>query len=183
MARKRRPPKGKKINPTLYVFCEGETEESYINLLKREYRIASIQIHPRIGGNNITEKYIQNYKQGRPTHKKDLHFLFYDLDAPNMYKRLANISNSVLLFSNPCVELWFLLHYKSHTAHTKSEYCCRELINYNKGYQKGVIDGELRNTLITRKNDAIKRAKRLTGNENPSTSVYKFIEKLEELKR
>lgn len=39
MARRRREPKGKKINPTLFVFCEGDTEEAYVNLLKSIYRI------------------------------------------------------------------------------------------------------------------------------------------------
>lgn len=34
MARKRRAPKGKKMNPTFFVFCEGETEEAYVRLLK-----------------------------------------------------------------------------------------------------------------------------------------------------
>jgi hypothetical protein len=34
MARRRKESKGKKINPTLFVFCEGETEEAYTNLLK-----------------------------------------------------------------------------------------------------------------------------------------------------
>ena len=30
---------GKKINPTYYVFCEGDTEEEYIKHLKHHYRI------------------------------------------------------------------------------------------------------------------------------------------------
>jgi hypothetical protein len=84
MARKRREPKGKKINPTLFVFCEGETEVAYINLLKTVYRIPSIHIHPKIGGNNITADYIENYKNDKPTHEKDLNFLVYDLDVPTM---------------------------------------------------------------------------------------------------
>ena len=39
MGRSRRPPKGKKIKPTFFVFCEGKTEEQYIKLLKSHYRI------------------------------------------------------------------------------------------------------------------------------------------------
>ena len=83
MAR-RRQPKGKKINSTLFVFCEGETEKSYINFLKSIYRIPSIQIHAKVGGNNITYDYIQTYKQDKPTHEKDMSFLMYDLDVPSM---------------------------------------------------------------------------------------------------
>ena len=57
MARRRKQPRGKKINPTLFVFCEGETEESYVNFLKSKFRIPSIQIHAKVGGNNITSDY------------------------------------------------------------------------------------------------------------------------------
>ena len=49
--------KGKKINPTYFVFCEGETEEVYINHLRSKYRLP-ININSKIAGNRITEKYI-----------------------------------------------------------------------------------------------------------------------------
>ncbi|MDP4915040.1 MAG: RloB family protein [Saprospiraceae bacterium] len=39
MSRNKRIPKGKVINPTFYVFCEGETEEAYINYLRSKYRL------------------------------------------------------------------------------------------------------------------------------------------------
>ena len=74
MARGRKKSKGKKINPTLFVFCEGETEESYINLLKSVYRIPSIHIHAKVRGNNISSDFIKAYKNDRPTHEKDMNF-------------------------------------------------------------------------------------------------------------
>ncbi len=174
--KRRRQPKGKKINPTFFVFCEGETEESYINFLKSEYRIPSIHIHPRIGRNNITKEYIENYKQNKPTHEKDLDFLFYDIDVPKMLQRLSQIEGCILLVSNPSVELWFLLHYKNHTSHTNSAYCCKELKNRNHSYNKGLIDNKLKEKLISKRDYAIKRAKNLKEFENPSTTVYKVIE-------
>ena len=105
MARRRSKPRGKKINPTLYVFCEGETEESYINLLKRDYRIPSIIIHAKTKGSDITARFINEYKKDRPTHPKDQIFLFYDLDVSGILDRLQKIGNSTLLVSNPSVEL------------------------------------------------------------------------------
>ncbi len=180
--KQRRQPKGKKINPTFFVFCEGETEESYINFLKSEYRIPSIHIHPRIGKNNITKEYIENYKQNKPTHEKDVDFLFYDIDVPKMLQRLSQIESSILLVSNPSVELWFLLHYKNHTSSTNSAYCCKELKNRNLTYKKGLIDRKLKEKLISKQDDAIKRAKKLTRFDNPSSTVYKLIEILNGLK-
>ena len=183
MARRRREPKGKKINPTLFVFCEGETEEAYINLLKSVYRIPSIHIHPKIGGNNITAEYIENYKQGKPTHEKDSNYLVYDLDVPEMITRLSKIKGCELLVSNPCIELWFLLHYKNQTASTNNANCCREMNNRNKTYKKGAIDKKLKEKLILKREDAVKRAKALNAYENPSSTMYKLIEILEGLKK
>jgi hypothetical protein len=183
MARKRRNPKGKKINPTLFIFCEGETEESYINLLKSVYRIPSIHIHPKIGGNNITTDYIENYKKDKPTHEKDLNFLMYDLDVASMIDRLSKIEDCILLVSNPCIELWFLLHYKNQTANTNNDKCCKEMNNRNRTYKKGLIDTKLKEKLTGKIDDAIKRAKALTEYANPSTSIYKLIEVLNELKK
>ncbi|WKV13718.1 RloB family protein [Marivirga harenae] len=134
MARKRRQPKGKRINPTLFVFCEGETEVAYINFLKSLYRLPSIQIHAKIGGNNITSQYIKNYKNGKPTHEKDLNYLVYDLDVPDLIDRLSQIEDCELLLSNPAIELWFLLHYKNQTSQINNQKCCRELENRNRGY-------------------------------------------------
>ncbi|GAA3587731.1 RloB family protein [Flavivirga amylovorans] len=183
MARSRRKSKGKKINPTLFVFCEGDTEETYINMLKSLFRLSSIQIHPKIGGNNITEKYIQNYKKDKPTHDKDIDYLMYDLDVPEIVDRLNKIANCTLLLSNPCIELWFLLHYKNHKANNDGAYFCKELKNRNKTYKKGVIDKKLKEKLTTKIDDAIKRAKSLDESKNPSSTIYKLLEKLDELKK
>ncbi len=77
MGSKRAAPKGKKIKPTFWVFCEGETEAAYIAMLRSQYRIP-IEITTKVAGNSITEKYINKCKQGRFTHKKDK-----DLRLPN----------------------------------------------------------------------------------------------------
>ncbi len=181
MSRKRRASKGKKINPTYFVFCEGETEESYINFLKSLYRIPTIHIHPKIGGNNITKDYIENYKQNKPTHEKDLNFLFYDLDVPEILTRLKKIDSAILLVSNPSVELWFLLHYKNQNATISSADCCREMNNRNRTYKKGIIDDRLKKKLTEKISDASKRALKLEKHKNPSSTVYKLIEKLNAL--
>jgi hypothetical protein len=152
-------------------------------LLKSEYRIPSIHIHPKIRGNNITTEYIENYKQGKPTHEKDLNFLVYDLDVPEMITRLSNIKSCGLLVSNPCIELWFLLHYKNQTASTSNANCYREIEDRNKSYKKGLIDKNLKEKLKLKRKDAVKRAKALIKYENPSSTLHKLIEFLEDLKK
>jgi len=183
MARRRREPKGKKINPTLFVFCEGDTEVAYINLLKSIYRMPSIHIHPKISGNNITSEYIRAYKEGKPTHEKDINFLMYDIDVQDIIGRLTRIEDCTMLLSNPCIELWFLLHYKNQTANINCNSCCRQMVNRNRGYRKGAIDKRLKEKLISKRDEAVKRAKGLTDSHNPSSTVFKLIEILNDLKK
>ena len=183
MAKSRRKSRGKKINPTFWVFCEGETEESYINFLKSLYRISSIQIHSKVKGNAITSKYISAYKQDKPTHEKDINYLVYDLDVVGMQAKLEQIKDCILLVSNPCVELWFLLHYKNQKSAVDSKYCYNQLNKRNKKYAKGFIDEKLYEKLKDKYKEAIKRAKELPKFNNPSSTMYLFLEKLEELKK
>jgi hypothetical protein len=107
----------------------------------------------------------------------------YDLDVTTMLERLSKIDDSILLVSNPCIELWFLLHYKNQTANINNVKCCREMTNRNKTYKKGVMDSKLVEKLTSKSNDAIKRAKKLNEFNNPSSTVYRLLEKLNELKK
>jgi len=183
MERKRRAPKGKEINPTFFVFCEGETEVAYVNFLKRHFRLPSIQIHSRVSRNNITAGYIENYKADKPQHEKDIDFLMYDLDAPAVFERLKGISDAILLVSNPCIELWFLLHYKNQKATCESSFCMRELKNRNKNHRKGELNQKLKDKLRDKMKYAVKNAKALTDYENPSSTVYLLVEALMVLKK
>src|SRR5690554_3354392 len=178
MARRRRQPKGKKINPTYFIFCEGKTEVAYINYLKRKYRISSIQIHATEKGNNISENYIKNYKQDKFTDESDIDFLMYDIDAPKMLEKLQGIPNTILLSSNPCIELWFLLHHKNQKASIKTYECIREIENRCKGYSKGAICDKLFDKLNNFEEKAISRAKELKDYKNPSSTIYILLEKL-----
>jgi len=183
MDRKRRASKEKKIKPHYWVFCEGQTEESYICFLRSKYRIP-IEIVPKIAGSNINERYIKSYKKGKPSHEKDIDFLMYDADVPEILKRLKNIKTAHLLASNPSIELWFLLHYKNQTAHITPEDCIKQLSNRNhNNYKKGFIDRKLRERLDEKYQDACKKAKQKEPYKNPSSNIYELIKILEDSKR
>ena len=108
--------------------------------------------------------------------------MVYDLDVPGIIDRLKKIKSAELLVSNPSIELWFLLHYKNQTAHIGSIDCCREMNNRNRSYKKGIIDDRLKIKLMEKIGDATKRAKNLKDFKNPSSTLYKLIERLEGLK-
>jgi hypothetical protein len=55
----------------------------------------------------------------------------YDLDAPKMLERLQKIRSATLLVSNPCIEIWYLLHYKEQKAELNCQICNKELEKRN----------------------------------------------------
>jgi hypothetical protein len=172
--------KDRKINPHFWVFCEGETEEAYVCYLRTKYRI-HIEIVSKITGSGINQKFITNYKKGKPTHEKDKDFLLYDADEPNVLSRMKELKAKLIL-SNPCIELWFLLHYKNQTSSLSTKECLRDLKNRNKSYIKGFIDSKLKEKLDSKTTDARNRAKKLLLHENPSSNIFEFIEIIEENK-
>lgn len=182
-SRSRNVSRGKKINPHYWVFCEGETEEAYVRHLRTEYRLP-IEIVPKISGSDINAPYIRKFKQGKPTHPKDKDFLFYDSDVPEILKKLKNIRHTVLISSNPCIELWFLLHYKNQRSFITKEECIRQINNRNRNhYKKGKIDILLGKKLTEKCKEACARSCNLTLYGNPSTNVHLFIEALEKVRK
>lgn len=180
-SRGRKKPLQKVIKPTYYVFCEGETEKEYISFLKRLYHVP-IEIKSKVEGNKISERTIVSFLKGKQTLDKDKIFLLYDIDVPGMLDRLEAIKNANLLVSNPCIELWFLLHLKDQKASITSSNCIKELnslwLDYKKGYLTHKIKGDLSQNLHI----AMGRAETLSKNLNPSSSIYELIKDLEELK-
>ncbi|GHT65226.1 abortive infection protein [Bacteroidia bacterium] len=179
--RKGRQSKGKEIRPTFFVFCEGETEEAYIAFLRSNYRIP-IEIVVKKAGSGINKRFIDSYKKDYTTHPKDKTFLIYDFDVPEIVEKLQKISKIELLLSNPCFELWYLLHFKNQTAELTSENCVSELTNHFGNYKKGVLNEKLKDKLLNNKNIVVSRAKNLVEFKNPSTNVYVFVEELDKIK-
>ena len=170
------------MKPTFFVFCEGKTEELYVKYLKSKYRIP-FEIDTQIAQNKINSKYVKNYKKNKFTHKKDKTFLVYDLDAPKMLERLKQIEGTTLLVSNPCIELWYLLHYKELKAEINCQACNKELEKRNGGYSKTVIDSKLKEQLDTKQQKAVNRAKKLSNLDNPSSNMFLLIDELEKVKK
>lgn len=180
MRSKRRPPTGKRINPNFWVFCEGETEDAYIRLLRSEYRLP-IEIISKVAGDNINERYIKSYKRGKPTHEKDKDILVYDADVPEVLKKLKKIRSALLVASNPAIELWFLLHYKNQIASLNQGECIRQLSKRNRNlYRKGFIDAPLKDKLMEKRSEACKRSAKMELFGNPSTNMQDFIQYLED---
>ncbi len=165
------------MKPNFFVFCEGETEIAYVKFLRSLYR-APIQVIPKKGKSNISEEYIERSKNEYVRTEQDKVFLMYDLDVDGMLEHLQNITNAELLVSNPCIELWFLLHYKEQKSELTSDKCILKYQKVSKGYKKGVLSEEEKNVFAENRELAVVRARKLAKYQNPSTTVYKLLEML-----
>lgn len=179
MARDIRKSKAKKMRPIFFVFCEGETEVAYVNHLKSKYRLP-IQIVPRKSDSNISCRYIENCKREYFTTNSDKTFLMYDLDVDGILDKLTCIPEVTLLVSNPCVELWFLLHNQECRVEMDSKTCLRKYESVSNGYKKGKLGSYDLHLFNQGEDVAVARAKMMNAPANPSTTVYKLVEALRE---
>lgn len=179
MGRKIRLSKEKQMKPNFFVFCEGKTEIAYIKFLRSLYRVP-IQVIPKKGKSNISKDDIENSKRDYVTTNQDKTFLMFDLDVAGVLEHLQKIPDAELLVSNPCVELWFLLHYQEQKTKLTSKKCIQKLQSFTKDYKKGVLSEEEKNVLAANRDVAIKRAKLLEEYDNPSTTIYRLLELLKD---
>ena len=177
MGREKRVSRGKQMKPIFFVFCEGETELEYVRFLRSLYR-APIQIIAKKGKSNISEDVIEHSKREYVTTEKDKVFLMYDLDVDGMLEHLQTIPNTVLLVSNPCVELWFLLHYQEQKTALSTDRCIQLMQKVSKEYKKGILSDREKKVLADNRNLAAERAKCSEEYQNPSTTVYRLLELL-----
>lgn len=171
MARKMKQPKGKKMKPTFFVFCEGKTEAAYVDLLRRNFR-APMEIIARVSDSNISQSYIDRCKREKFTTADDKTFLMFDLDVPGMLERLRKIKDAVLLLSNPCVEYWFLLHYKDMSGEVTTAKCVARLKKHDAAYIKGVFSNEMKKVLVENIEIASQRAMAKLAYSNPSSTIH-----------
>jgi hypothetical protein len=180
--RNARPPR--KMKPVFLVFCEGDTEETYVNFLRKKYRLP-IKVIPRITGISISPDIIKRYIQAEkisPDDKMLTSFLMYDLDVKDIAAKITACKNSINLSSNPCFELWYLLHNGEQTAAISTSTCITRLkavapdwINY----KKGSLSEKQKQILWDNRGLAASRAKQLTDGANPSSSVYRLLEAID----
>ena len=170
------------MKPVFLVFCEGETEENYIDFIRRKYK-SPIKIVPKTEGNQISQKLVsQRQNELRISKNEQIStFLMYDLDVAPVVEKLKSCK-AVWLCSNPCIELWFLLHCKTQNSYLAAEDCVQKLRKAHlgwKNYQKPLITDSQQNLLWKNKNIAIERAKTLSEANNPSSTIYKLLEAIE----
>jgi RloB-like protein len=191
----RRRPSKAAVLLDLLVFVEGaRTEELYLTYWHRQYRDrVRVEIDPYRGGPlQLVERAVEaqrtearDAKKGRGRPHNQIWCVFDRDEHPNFARAidLADRHGINLAISNPCLELWFILHFEDQTAYLErqaAQHRAEELL----GCSKVLTDAAL-NALAERYDEARRRAVKLDekhagdgsppGN-NPSSAVWHLIE-------
>lgn len=187
------------VRRELLVFREGiRTEELYLAEWHRRHRdrvrltvnpdpAAPLQLVQRAVRSKQHEMYEAKRGRGRGRAHDQIWCLFDRDEHPNFDRAIALAAEHGIkvAVSNPCIELWFLLHFESRTAFIDRDdvqRCSGRLLGCGKTLSQAAID-----TLIARYPEARARAQRLDAKHaddgspegsNPSTGVWRLIEEI-----
>lgn len=172
------------------------TEEAYLLLWKRRLRRRALVDIPDFRGTPmaLVEKAVELKKaeekddrRGRgPMH--DEYWCVFDVDTHPYLREareLADAHGIQLAISNPCIELWFLLHFAEQTAYIECDQASR-LVKPETGPGKGLSPDALE-ALGDRFEIARERARRLEDKHhgdgtpapgNPSSGMWRLIDSI-----
>jgi RloB-like protein len=177
------------------VFVEGlRTEELYLTYWRRQYRDrVLVEIDPYRGGPlQLVERAVEAQRteardarkgRGRPHNQI---WCVFDRDEHPHFARaidLANRHGINLAISNPCLELWFILHFEDETAYLERQAAQRraeQLLGCSK-----VLTESALSALAERYGEARRRAVQLDDKhvgdgsppgKNPSSGVWRLID-------
>ncbi|MGH3680536.1 MAG: RloB family protein [Natronosporangium sp.] len=181
---RRRQPAGVRRR-TVLIYCGGvRTEPDYFDGLRERFRRGSVTIKIRQEGIAPVAlvRAAAGYRERSSSSFDDV-WCVVDVDRFDLDIALAEAyrRNVRLAVSNPCFELWLLLHHADCRAFCRD--CAeveRRLRKHVPGYDKAQLDfGHFAEGV----GDAVKRARDLdrTGAEhrrNPSTSVWRLVERI-----
>lgn len=158
--RNRKFEKRKASHRVFLVICEGEMEKEYIELLKRHYRLP-VAIKTKVSGNKINRRLVAQYMKELGVGSRDecKVFFVYDADVVDIVGRLTSLDGNLIL-SNPCIELWYLLHVRDRRSPQRPEEMAKVLASSHpswKSYHKGCLEAEQSKFLIEQKESAIDR--------------------------
>lgn len=178
--------KTRKPHKMIFVVCEGDTEQAYVEMLKRFYRLP-ITIKTKVSGNRINNKLLNQYiaELGLDKEYECRVFLMYDGDVKAVVDKLNTLKGTLIL-STPCIEYWFLIHSLNHTGYVESKDMVRKLVAADdvwSCYTKGRLSENQAAHLIKNRGIACERGRKLIWPDNPSTNLHLFIDILEKEKK
>ncbi len=183
--------KGSKRKHSFCIFTEGETERLYFN----DFPLTNVKVKcVGLGGGgvqNLVKEATRLMKKESAFADFDYYFLVFDhdnntSDAIKNAIAMAEAKKLQWCYSNPCFELWLLLHFDFHnTATTPTELKKRLLPKKINGYKETMPN--IYKLLQANQSQAISFAEKLLENDNwpkrffsinPCTNVHDLVKKL-----
>jgi len=169
---RRRPPRRRAASRILAVCC-GNTEKQYLDGMKRAARVVTLRAVVKVGSPEQLVGYAAKLRDRHPDSYDEV-WCVVDVDEFDITKALAAAARAgvSLAISDPCFEVWLILHFADHSAHLVDYRAARTvLVKHVPDYDKQLdyprfhagVDG------------AIARARAL-GPGNPSTTVWRLVE-------
>jgi RloB-like protein len=186
---------------TLLIFCEGErTEPEYLDALRREPAVRTaaavdIRIDPHCAGSKplaLVRRAIAAREQALLSGGEiDEFWCVFDVECPHPHPglleaaRLAAGHDIRLAISNPCFELWLVLHFADHSSWLDND-AARRLRRHHDGQSDKGLDG--RRYMALRQSAATRAAQLDRGHardgsrlpdDNPSSGMHRLIASVE----
>jgi hypothetical protein len=188
-----RPPKR-----TVAIFCEGHrTEPEYFLALKRDPRVRELAaVELRVEASNhksspmslVRRAVAARERNTREEGEIDSFWCIFDVEWPTNHPDLhralttASANNVEVAVSNPCFELWLLLHFTDQNAWVDTDRACKLRKRADQSSGKEIVDGPI---YMRRRNEAISRAAALESrhqangtafpHNNPSSGVHRLV--------
>ncbi len=184
----------------ILIACEGtRTEPGYLEDIRISRRIPTVQVilAPHTGSDPLSVVTAAQSERARLRSDRrwtigDEAWAVFDGDEhrhgdPERWRRslqLAERERISLAVSNPCIELWYLLHIRDYSAPSSREQVCRVLAKELQGYEKSE---RLYDRLKDRTIAATERARRLCSHNlavgddpyrNPMTEVWRLVDRV-----
>jgi hypothetical protein len=178
------------------IVCEGEeTEPRYFRAHCRDRRLTAAEVHvcgPGVDPSQVVE-YAKRRRDGarRDREPYDQVWCVFDRDGHTHFEDARERARALkfqVAFSNPCFELWYLLHFRYSTGHIERDDAAGELRHQHiEGYGKS---SDVYDLLCAHQPAALENAGRLREyhrqalndeTHNPSTSVDQLVNRLNEL--
>ena len=190
-----RPP-----SPRFLIVCEGtQTEPGYFRETRHlEHSLIELEISPGGVPKALVDRAVEKKKDAErlARSQKDSNLEYdevwcvFDIDEHRLIpeaKQQAGANGIELAISNPCFELWALLHFRDQRAHIERGPLHHECKQYMPDYEKQLPSARLHPLC----GDALRRASELDQwqrsrgceGENPSTGVYRLMERIRSLRR
>jgi RloB-like protein len=187
----------RRIRKTLLVFCEGErTEPEYLNALKLQpaiREVAAVEIRVAQAGSGavpltlVRRAVDASSKALAENDEIDEFWSVFDVEWPVNHPNLAAAialaeANGInLAISNPCFEVWLILHLQEHSAWLDNDKAVKLRRRLDQSADKGFDPAKYMPHVSTASGRAAKLEERHRRdstsfpNDNPSSGMHRLI--------